>query len=263
MKTIAPFILFFLFIIDKGHAQSLIGLTGGYTKSFFRCNHRDYAANGIFSQVKNDFTFGIFYKERKEQHFNLIMDLNFLHRNTYADLIGNYGHGGGWNSQASWNLYSLGFKVAPEFSIGNRFRFYISTGPYLSYIFKSLAYGHGGDWHISGNWMTGDSLTINNTNWEVNGASTDFLYGPELAISSQSGFEFPISKKIKLHADANYILGLATSAGAKLYSASVKCNTFFVSAGISFSLNNTCITTRVKKFFDENPNTSATDYQEK
>lgn len=258
MKTIIPIILFFLFIIDKGHAQSLIGLTGGYTKSFFRCNKRNYASGGNFSQVKNDYTFGIFYKERKEQRFNLTMDLNFLHRNTFAYLSGNYGHGGGWDSQANWNLYSIGFKVTPEFSIGNHFRFYINAGPYLSNIFKSFAYGHGGSWHYLGDWMT-----VTSTNWEVNGISKDFLYGLELAVSTQSGFEFPISKKIKLHAEANYILGLATSSGEKLYYASVKCNTFFVSAGISFSINNTCITTRVKKFFDEHPNTAATDYQEK
>lgn len=252
------FLILFSIYSFVGNSQSLVGVTGGYTKSFFRCNERNYDASATFSQVKNDYTFGIFYKERRQQQYNLVMDLNFLHRNTYASVHSASGHGGGWSSNTKWDIYSIGFKIAPEFSIGNRFHFYLNAGPYISNIFHLLAYGNGGSWQYSDNWMT-----ITTSNWKVDGKSKDFLYGLELAISSQCGIEFPISKKIKLHAEANYILGLASSSGAKLYSAFIKCNTLFVSGGISISINNTCITTRVNNFFEKHPNKARSDYKEK
>lgn len=221
MKTRFNLIMILLIaIVCNSYGQSIVGLTGGYSKSGFFDNSENSHYHGTYKSPAS-YCITAFLKQRKQKRINLCSELSFV--NKVLDLKAGYGGlGSGENRDVIYNLNYLYASIFPELSIGKRYTFNFSVGPSFGYLVKSHISGTTSFWNMDGQ---------NYRRTEDGNAKSDFK-AYELRIFANICIEIPVKNKIKISIDNSYSRGITNAANNYLGNAAK----FLSSKDITFTL---------------------------
>ena len=229
MKTRLKLVMIlFITLAGSSYGQSIVGLTGGYSKSEFFDNAVSSPYYGTYKSPAS-YCITAFLKQRTQNHINFCSELSFV--NKVLNLKASYGGlGSGTHRDVNYHLNYVYVSIFPELSIGKRYTFNFSVGPSLGYLVKSRMGGTSSYWDMEQNDYT----------WTEDGNAKSDFKAFEFRMFASIGLEIPIKNKFRISIDNAYSRGFTNAANNGLGNAAIFLSSkdITVTLGIIYTLDN-------------------------
>jgi len=216
MKKTLLTIVFFVFVINV-FSQSQIGFKAAFLHPNFKLTSTPSYSTETFD-IYNAMSYSLDYKRRWPGLFNFGVGVEY-HRKKSHFITDYRSVGADVHSDYNYQLDYLNFKLLPEFVYGEKLRAYFQIGPYLGFLVSSN--GNGSRKLDDGN----GSITI-----EEDERVLDYFPGIDWGLLLGAGAEYPITARVKLAIEIQYMRGFAGFAKEDQYIYATKN----FSAGLSF-----------------------------
>jgi hypothetical protein len=217
--------------------QSLIGVYGGFNRSFFN----SYSPEGVIATVnlnsKNTYLFGFNYKERKDQLVNLTLGLDYLYRTLNMNYSWDFPEAGG-SGNLNLIVNTINLRILPEIRFGKKIGFYINAGPFFGFMIKNNYSGTTINQGVSNNIWYSETVPVNSN-----------YSGLEFGLCSSIGVEIPIVRNIYFLTEVSYSLGLNNIFNTDIDNniGEIRSINMYITAGLAYKLNDFSITKYLRR----------------
>lgn len=183
----------FIFCLSSLSGQTYLGLSAGYQITYPVGGSSSPHLNSEID-YENSFFASFDYREIHSKSFAMKASILYVQQNAEFHLSSG-GLGGNITTDATVNYGYLDFCFFPEFSFGNKARFYLDFGPYLGVLLYSDLTGTAEWWKMGAPPNTGSR--------ELSGSAKDYLNNLTIGFQLGIGFRYMISEKVTIHAGVN------------------------------------------------------------
>jgi hypothetical protein len=206
------FVFLFLIIASISYGQTYLGLTTGYV---ITTPHASFSSSLHISgnlTYQNSFFISFDYREQHRERSSLGASVLYTFQNTDY-YVRSGGHMGGSTTDGSFSYGYLDFHFYPEFSYGEKVKFYFNFGPYFGFLLHSNSSG-------TQSWIqySLDTIPPKEGTKELDGRANEYVNFLTLGLEIGIGVRYALNDKINLHADFSNRIGsmdLSTDGYAK------------------------------------------------
>ncbi len=208
-------------------AQLFTGFSAGYQHSDFH-DRADVHYSATYDSDPG-YRIALTFREKWGRMFSLGFMLEYSYRAFSIEAV--YGGLGSYSRlDAQVQMGSLSFSILPEFTVGDKPRFYINAGLGYGGIIHSYMKGTGGSW----------SMGVGKT-YDLDGTAKGYFGGEEVTLQSGMGVELPVSKRFAVTAEGRFSMGLSdiSQGGFGSYAEFLHSLNYSVSAGLVYKIGDT------------------------